>query len=58
MNFIGERYFEDGKSKGIHKQINSAMWRKLGFKVYRGNVDWDSQDDFSIWDLFPLKKGK
>jgi hypothetical protein len=58
MEFIGERTFSNGKSKGTHKNMNKTMWKKLGFKVVEGQVDWDSKEDYSIWDLFPLKKGK
>lgn len=56
MNFIGQAIFEDGETLADEcGEITSEDYVKAGAILDKdGNVDWDEDQDYDLWNLFPL----
>lgn len=55
-NFIGQAIFEGGETLADEcGEITTDDYVKAGAVLDKdGNVDWDEEQDYSLWDLFPI----
>lgn len=57
MEFIGEATYKQGQMDGFHTNITDDMYVKVGVILDdEGNFDWNADQDYNLWDLFPLRK--
>jgi hypothetical protein len=56
MNFIGQAIFEGGETLADEcGEITAEDYVKAGATLDKeGKVDWDEEQEYNLWDLFPL----
>jgi len=56
MNFIGQAIFEGGETLADEcGEITTEDYVKAGAVLDKeGKVDWDEEQEYNLWDLFPL----
>jgi hypothetical protein len=55
MCFIGEASIEDGRVEDYTTEITSSLYERAGATLDAdGNIDWDKDQDYNLFDVFPL----